>query len=40
MRKSIDCRDYPSDMNCTVAISAASADENEFRRARDQSKRA
>ena len=27
MRKSIDCRDYPSDMNCSVAISAASADE-------------
>ena len=27
MRKSIDCRDYPSDMNCTVAISADSADE-------------
>lgn len=21
-RMSIDCRDYPSDMNCTVAISA------------------
>jgi predicted small metal-binding protein len=21
-RHSIDCRDYPSDMNCTVAISA------------------
>ena len=27
MRKSIDCRDYPSDMNCSVAISAGNADE-------------
>lgn len=27
MRKAIDCRDYPSDMNCTVALSADSADE-------------
>ena len=27
MRKSIDCRNYPSDMNCTVALSADSADE-------------
>ena len=27
MRKSIDCRDYPSDMNCSVAISADNADE-------------
>jgi predicted small metal-binding protein len=27
MRKAIDCRDYPSDMNCTVALSANSADE-------------
>ena len=27
MRKAIDCREYPSDMNCTVAISADTADE-------------
>lgn len=27
MRKAIDCRDYPSDMNCTVALSADSGDE-------------
>jgi predicted small metal-binding protein len=27
MRKAIDCRDYPSDMNCTVALSADSTDE-------------
>jgi predicted small metal-binding protein len=27
MRKAIDCRDYPSDMNCTIALSADSADE-------------
>jgi hypothetical protein len=27
MRKSIDCREYPSEMNCTVALSADSADE-------------
>jgi hypothetical protein len=27
MRKSIDCREYPSDMNCTVALSADNADE-------------
>jgi predicted small metal-binding protein len=27
MRKTIDCRDYPSDMNCTVALSADSGDE-------------
>ena len=27
MRKAIDCRDYPSDMNCSVALSADSADE-------------
>ena len=27
MRKAIDCRDYPSDMNCTVALSADNADE-------------
>lgn len=26
-RKYIDCREYPSDMNCTVAISADSEDE-------------
>jgi predicted small metal-binding protein len=26
-RVSIDCRDYPSDMNCTVAISADSEKE-------------
>ena len=26
MRKSIDCRDYPSDINCTVAVSADSAE--------------
>ena len=27
MRKAIDCRDYPSDMNCSVALSADTADE-------------
>ena len=27
MRKAIDCRDYPSDMNCTVALSADGTDE-------------
>ena len=27
MRKSIDCREYPSDINCTVTLSADSADE-------------
>jgi len=27
MRKAIDCRDYPSEMNCTVALSADTADE-------------
>ena len=27
MRKSIDCREYPSEMNCTVALSADSAEE-------------
>jgi len=27
MRKSIDCREYPSDINCTVALSADSAEE-------------
>jgi predicted small metal-binding protein len=27
MRKAIDCRNYPSDMNCTIALSADSADE-------------
>ena len=27
MRKSIDCREYPSDINCSVEISADSADE-------------
>ena len=27
MRKVIDCRDYPSDMNCSVALSADSPDE-------------
>lgn len=26
-RKFIDCREYPSDMNCTVALSADSEDE-------------
>jgi len=26
-RKYIDCREYPSDMNCTVTISADSEDE-------------
>ncbi|MES2933802.1 MAG: DUF1059 domain-containing protein [Pseudomonadota bacterium] len=26
-RKYIDCRDYPSEMNCTVAISADNDDE-------------
>ncbi|MCA3187838.1 MULTISPECIES: DUF1059 domain-containing protein [unclassified Cupriavidus] len=26
-RKYIDCRDYPSDTNCTVALSADSEDE-------------
>ena len=27
MRKAIDCRNYPSDMHCTVALSADSAEE-------------
>ena len=27
MRKSIDCREYPSDSGCTVAVSADSAEE-------------
>ena len=27
MRKSIDCREYPSDIGCTIALSADSADE-------------
>ena len=27
MRKVVDCRDYPSDMNCSVALSADSPDE-------------
>jgi hypothetical protein len=27
MRKTIDCREYPSDINCTVALSADSAEE-------------
>ena len=27
MRKSIDCREYPSDINCTVALSADSEHE-------------
>jgi len=27
MRKSIDCREYPSDINCTLALSADSAEE-------------
>jgi predicted small metal-binding protein len=27
MRKAIDCRDYPSDMKCSVALSADSTDE-------------
>jgi predicted small metal-binding protein len=26
-RKSIDCRDYPSELGCTVAISADSSEE-------------
>jgi predicted small metal-binding protein len=26
-RKYIDCREYPSEMNCTVALSADSEDE-------------
>lgn len=26
-RKFIDCREYPSEMNCTIAISADSEDE-------------
>ncbi len=26
-RKYIDCRDYPSEMNCTVKLSADSSDE-------------
>ena len=26
-RKYIDCRDYPSEMNCTLALSANSEDE-------------
>ena len=27
MRRSIDCREVPSEMNCTIAISADSEDE-------------
>ena len=27
MRKSIDCREYPSEINCTVALSADTTDE-------------
>jgi len=27
MRKSIDCREYPSDINCTVALSADNDEE-------------
>jgi uncharacterized protein DUF1059 len=27
MRKSIDCREYPSDINCTVALFADSVEE-------------
>ena len=27
MRKAIDCRDYPSDINCTVRLSADGEDE-------------
>ena len=27
MRKSIDCRDYPSDMNCSVTLAADSGEE-------------
>ncbi len=27
MRKYIDCREYPSEMNCTVALSADSEEE-------------
>ncbi len=27
MRKSIDCREYPSEINCSVALSADSTDE-------------
>ena len=27
MRKAIDCRDYPSDLHCSVALSADDADE-------------
>jgi predicted small metal-binding protein len=27
MRKAIDCRDYPSDINCSVKLSADTADE-------------
>jgi len=27
MRKSIDCREYPSDINCTVQLSADTIDE-------------
>ena len=27
MRKSIDCREYPSDIGCTVTLSADSAEE-------------
>ena len=27
MRKSIDCREYPSDSHCTVEVSANSTDE-------------
>jgi predicted small metal-binding protein len=26
-RKYIDCRDYPSEMNCSIALSADTADE-------------
>lgn len=26
-RKHVDCREYPSEMNCTVALSADSEDE-------------
>ena len=27
MRKAIDCREYPSEMNCSVCVSADSAEE-------------
>jgi predicted small metal-binding protein len=27
MRKAIDCRDYPSELNCSVALSADSGEE-------------